>query len=121
MRKSKKFVLVLFLALAIAIGSGWAISNVQAINSAEEPLPDYQAFDTSPVEGWCTGEDVGTIRMVGAYLCNATTAQDEQGNLWDVSNMGLQEDDFLLLWIADSSTETTDDDVLVKVWKEAHE
>ena len=78
-----------------------------------------QTFDTQALETWCKGEDMGTVRMVGAWLYEVhdgyVTLEDEQGNLWDVDTI-VAEDTFLLLWIADNNTADITDDMIVKVW-----
>lgn len=81
-------------------------------------------FDTTAIDAWCRGEDVGTVRMVGAWVAesmdNTHTLNDETGNAWIVEDITLYEDDWLLLWIADNHTpDNIEDDIIVKVWREA--
>ena len=93
----------------------------------QEPIVKYvevineQLFDTSIIEAmWCGGENMGTIRMVGAWWYTDGVVEDEQGQLWKVDQQ-VTEDDFLLLWIADNHTpNNTIDDVMIKVWREAY-
>lgn len=82
-------------------------------------------FDTTAIDVWCRGEDIGTVRMVGAWVAesedNTHTLNDETGNAWIVEDITLYEDDWLLLWIADNHTpDNVEDDIIVKVWREAH-
>ena len=78
-------------------------------------------FDTSALDTWCRGENLGTLRMVGAWQTEGQpkgVVEDEQGNLWNITE-DYEEHEFLLLWVADNNTNTTEDDVVVKVWREA--
>jgi hypothetical protein len=109
---------------------------------AEEPLeriPEKEKFsneilfDTTALEDWCKGADLGTIRMVGAWICeedntvidsNTDTQQqvieDEQGQAWTIDRT-VDENSFLLLWIVDNNTPTdTTDDIILRVWTEVH-
>ena len=68
---------------------------------------------------------MGTVRMEGAWVAESEdsthTLNDETGNAWTVEDITLHEDDWLLLWIADNhTTEDVTDDVVIKVWAEAH-
>ena len=92
-------------------------------NNAQETNPIV--FDTTAIDAWCRGEDIGTVRMVGAWVAksvdNTHTLNDETGNVWTVEDITLHEDDWLLLWIADNhTTEDVTDDIIIKVWAEAH-
>ena len=80
-----------------------------------------QKFDTSIVESnWCNGADEGTIRMLGAWWYADGVVEDEQGQLWGVTQ-DITENDWLMLWIADNHTPNdTRDDIIVKVWREAY-
>ena len=94
---------------------------------AQEPIVKYvevikeEVFDTSIIETqWCGGFTEGTIRMVGAWVYTPGIVEDEQGQLWAVEE-DVTADDFLMLWIADNHTPNkTTDDIIVKVWREAH-
>ena len=94
---------------------------------AQEPIVKYvevikeEVFDTSIIETqWCGGFTEGTIRMVGAWVYTPGIVEDEQGQLWAVEE-DVTADDFLMLWIADNNTPNkTTDDIIVKVWREAH-
>jgi hypothetical protein len=46
--------------------------------------------------------------------------EDEQGQLWGIEQ-NIEQEDFLLLWIADNHTpNNTTDDIVIKVWREAY-
>lgn len=78
-------------------------------------------FDTSIIEKyWCGSYDDGTVRMVGAWYYADGVVEDEQGQLWGIDQQ-IDENDFLLLWIADNHTPNyTIDDIVIKVWREAY-
>ena len=80
-----------------------------------------QAFDTTPIEqAWCGGFADGTVRMVGASWYADGVVEDEQGQLWGIEQ-NIDKEDFLLLWIADNNTpDKTTDDIIIKLWREAH-
>ena len=83
-------------------------------------------FDTSILETWCYGEDLGTVRRVGGVVHgregDVWTLHDEQGNAWTVEDLhNMQQHGWMLLWIADNNTiEDTTDDVIVKLWTEVY-
>lgn len=88
----------------------------------EEKSAESGLFDTSVLETWCRGADQGTLRMVGAWQAEGYDkgiVEDEQGNLWNITE-DYEEYDFLLLWIADNHTEDVTDDEIMKVWREAY-
>lgn len=78
-------------------------------------------FDTSIIEKcWCGSFDEGTVRMVGAWYYADGVVEDEQGQLWNIEQY-IEENDFLLLWIADNNTpDDVTDDIVIKVWREAY-
>lgn len=85
-----------------------------------------QKFDTSALDNWCTGEDEGLIRMVAAYPYaredGMLTLEDELGELWLVEDMDIDDNDYVLLWIADNGTSNdATDDVVLKVYTEVHD
>ena len=92
-----------------------------------EPVVKYievveqKNFDTSIIESqWCGGFTEGTVRMVGAWWYTDGVVEDEQGQLWAVEQ-SVEQEDFLLLWIADNNTpDKTTDDIIIKVWREAY-
>lgn len=99
-----------------------ASATREAINDSTKEEALEQMFDTQQLETWCKGEDLGTIRMVGAWVYSTnedgtTTLEDEQGNLWGVDGT-VQDNAFLLLWLADNHTAEVEDDVIIKVWCE---
>ena len=103
--------------------------SAQAIEPVEqEPVVKYvevikkEVFDTSIIETmWCgSGFREGIIRMVGAWWYADGVVEDEQGQLWNIYQQ-VNEQDFLLLWIADNNTpDKTTDDIIIKVWREAY-
>ena len=97
------------------------VTPVQA-SAVEVPAVEQSGgFDTSIIEdNWCGDFSDGTIRMVGAWQYERQLVEDETGNVWYIEEP-VQADDFLLLWIADNHTPNdTEDDIIVKVWREAH-
>ncbi len=115
-------VLVAICALVVCkTVSDEAQATREAINSKDNKALE-QMFDTQAIETWCKGEDLGTIRMVGAWVYSTnedgtTTVEDEQGNLWNVQGR-VKEETFLLLWLVDNHTPEVKDDQIVKVWCE---
>jgi hypothetical protein len=97
------------------------LTPVQA-SAVEVPVVEQTGgFDTSIIEdNWCGDFSDGTIRMVGAWQYERQLVEDETGNVWYIEEP-VQADDFLLLWIADNHTpDNAEDDIIVKVWREAH-
>ena len=97
------------------------VTPVQA-SAVEVPVVEQSGgFDTSIIEdNWCGDFCDGTIRMVGAWQYERQLVEDETGDVWYIEEP-VQADDFLLLWIADNHTPNdTEDDIIVKVWREAH-
>ena len=91
-------------------------------NTPAQMAAETARFDTSIIEeNWCSGLDEGQVRMVSATYkwsdAAQTVVKDEQGNAWAILEE-VNENDFLLLWIADNGTETISDDVIIKVWRE---
>lgn len=129
MKKKLSMAFFLAAALSVIVATIWYISLVcrveQMINEpkvvGEVAEVSTNLFDTSALDTWCRGEDLGTLRMVGAWQTEGQpkgVVEDEQGNLWNITE-DYEEHEFLLLWIADNHTDTTEDDVVVKVWREA--
>ena len=113
--------LVLFILL---MGNTFHV-NTSAACENDVQMIDSIVFDTTAIDTWCKGKDIGTVRMVGAWVAesvdNTHTLNDETGNVWTVEDITLHEDDWLLLWIADNhTTEDVTDDIIIKVWAEAH-
>ena len=118
------------LAIAVVILASCLIGRAQADTVepvAQEPIIKYvevvkeEVFDTSIIEHeWCGEFSDGTIRMVGAWYYTSGVVEDEQGQLWGI-DQEVSNEDFLLLWIADNNTPNkTTDDIIIKVWREAH-
>lgn len=85
-----------------------------------------QSYDLTVIDNWCgAGTERGSIRFVGAEVesrnGDVITLLDEQGNLWEVEHMNIDNNDFLLLWINDNDTyDDFSDDEIIKVWREAY-
>ena len=129
MKKKLNMAFFLVAALSVVVATIWYISLVcrveQMLNEpkvvGEVGEVSTNLFDTSALDTWCRGEDLGTLRMVGAWQTEGQpkgVVEDEQGNLWNIAE-DYEEHEFLLLWVADNHTDTTEDDVIVKVWREA--
>lgn len=105
-------------------------SRVERIEQGIQEIKEAQAadskFDTSWIENnWGAGEDEGTIRMISATVYaregNLLTLEDEVGELWCIEDVTVADDDCILLWIADNHTDDdVTDDVVIKVYTEAH-
>ena len=98
----------------------------QGIQEIREAQTADSKFDTSWIENnWGAGEDEGTIRMISATVYaregNLLTLEDEAGELWCAEDVTVADNDCILLWIADNHTEDdVTDDVVIKVYTEAH-
>ena len=98
----------------------------QGIQEIREAQTADSKFDTSCIENnWGADEDKGTIRMISATVYaredNLLTLEDEAGELWCVEDVTVADNDCILLWIADNHTEDdVTDDVVIKVYTEAH-
>lgn len=98
----------------------------QGIQEIREAQTADSKFDTSWIENNCSAcEDEGTIRMISATVYtregNLLTLEDETGELWCVEDVTVADNDCILLWIADNHTEDdVTDDVVIKVYTEAH-
>ena len=135
-----KILTVLLLAFAVWLCAVffWSIcmaasnqpSRIERIERDIQEIKEAQSrssgFDPSWVEdNWGVGEDEGTIRMIGATVYaregNLLTLEDEAGELWCVEDVTVADNDCILLWIADNHTEDdVTDDVVIKVYTEAH-
>lgn len=117
---------VILLALFVLLMVNIFPVEASAANVVEVQEVQPIVFDTTAIDTWCRGEDLGTVRMVEGYPAKHSaggywTLVDGYGEQWTVSGIGLHHDDFLLLWIADNhTTEDVTDDVIIKVWAEAH-
>ncbi len=95
-----------------------------------QPIPVAEAkasshIDTSTIECRDGGFSSGNIRMVGAwvkgYEGNTVLIEDETGNIWMMDDYYIDNNEFLLLWLADNHTpENVEDDLIIKVWTELH-
>ena len=120
------FTLTMLCVVLFAVVMGRAFP-AQAGVVEQEPVIKYVevvkqgGFDTSIIEDqWCGDFSNGTVRMVGAWWYADGVVEDEQGQLWGIEQ-AIDKEDFLLLWIADNNTpNNTTDDVIIKVWREAH-
>lgn len=98
----------------------------QGIQEIREAQTANNKFDISWIENHlCADEDNGTIRMIGATVYaregNLLTLEDEIGELWCVEDVVVADNDYILLCIADNHTEDdVTDDVIIKVYTEAH-
>lgn len=116
------FIKVVFIIIPlVAILAISALKTPEAMACEEAP----QFYDLSVIENWCgSGTERGSIRFVGAEVYtregDTLTLIDEQGNLWDVEALNIDDNDFLLLWINDNDTDTVEDDTIIKVWREAY-
>ncbi len=98
------------------------ITNFEIVAQSNEYKAQLDAihFDTSALNSWSSDFSDGEIRMVGGYFYDESTLEDDTGNLWGV-DMELNENEFYLLWIADNHTpDDVTDDIILKVWVEAH-
>lgn len=123
--KTRIDAIILTVICALLVGAYFLTQSGKNNNTIDEPAA-VETFNTSYLERWDKGEDNGTIRMVGAWFfnyepsSNMTVVEDESGNLWAVRDVTIDEDDFLLLWIANNGTpDYQDDDQVIKTWKEA--
>ena len=117
---------VLCLFFAIAIGFVCGERSVEPVIQEKEVIKyvevvEQKNFDTFIIESqWCGGFTEGTVRMVGAWWYTDGVVEDEMGQLWGIEQ-NIEQEDFLLLWIADNHTpNTTTDDIIIKVWREAY-
>lgn len=115
-----KRIIVGVLCMMLVVGSAVSTSVVTAQASVTEERTAQQMFDVSAFDSWCgNGYEDGVIRMVAGWYYEQGVVEDERGNLWSV-DVPVTEEDFLLLWIADSNTEDVTDDIVIKVWAEVH-
>lgn len=114
MKNSVKYLVAFLVCVLVGVTAACCVTY-----ACETPAP---VFDTSVLQTWCRGMDQGPIRMVGAWQAEGYdkgVVEDEQGNLWNITE-DYEEYDFLLLWIADNHTEDVTDDEIMKVWREAY-
>lgn len=112
------------------MATSYLSSRIEHIGQDAQEIKEVQTkeskFDTSWIENnWGVGEDDGTIRMIGATVYdregNLLTLKDEAGELWCVEDVTVEDNDCILLWIVDNHTEDdVTDDVVIKIYTEAH-
>ena len=112
-----------FLAFAVGVLFSIALAVSHPMTVAEAKAPSH--IDTSAIESWDGGFSSGNIRMVGAsvkgYEGNGVLIEDETGNIWMMDDYYIDDDAFLLLWLADNHTpNSVEDDLIIKVWTELH-
>lgn len=115
-------IVMVLAAMVLGVLAGRDLAPVQEVEVIKYvEVVREQAFDTSIIEAqWCGGFEDGTVRMVGAWWYADGVVEDEQGQLWGIDQQ-VDEQDFLLLWIADNNTPNkTTDDIIIKVWREAY-
>ena len=119
-------VMVMFLFFILGSHSVEPIVEVQEAVKYVEVIPQ-ENFDTSILESWDGDFSDGKIRMIGAWLYGQDNngdpiVIDEKGELWTIPGYEVENDDFLLLWIADNNTvEDVHDDIIMKIWTEKYE
>ena len=100
------------------------LSAIILVVAIVQPTPVAEAktvshIDTSAIESWDGGFSSGNIRMAGAwvdhYTDNTVYIEDETGNIWMIDDCYIDDDAFLLLWLADNGTSNVKDDIIVKV------
>lgn len=85
----------------------------------------YQSnFKSDLLEGWYKNEATGDLRMVSAHVYERSGDEvvlcDEAGQGWMVEGLpNLEDDDTVMLWIANNGTAKVEDDRVVNVWVEA--
>ena len=99
------------------------VAIVQPTPVAEAKTPSH--IDTSAIEMWDGDFSNGNIRMVGAWVKgydgNTVLIEDETGNIWMMDDYYIDDDEFLLVWLADNHTpDNVEDDLIIKVWTELH-
>lgn len=112
-----------FLAFAVGVLFSIALAVSHPMTVAEAKAQSH--IDTSAIECWDGGFSDGNIRMVGAwvkgYEGNTVLIEDETGNIWMMDDYYIDDDAFLLLWLADNHTpNSVEDDLIIKVWTELH-
>ena len=129
MHKTLTTIAVLAFICACLLG-GYSIHHIDPDTEVREVTiatsAETEVFDTTHLAQWCQGEPQGTIRMLGGEIFNYEPSnntyviKDETGELWVIRDVTLDEDDFLLLWIANNETPNDiEDDMVIKLWREA--
>lgn len=85
----------------------------------------YQSdFKSDLLNRWYENEATGNLRMVSAHVYehkgNEVILCDEVGQGWMIEGLSnLEDNDRVMLWIADNGTTKVEDDRVVNVWVEA--
>lgn len=113
------FIIIMLILVVSLFATSNSAGDVQACGEAP------QSYDLTALDEWCgAGTEKGSIRFIGAEVAsrndNIITLLDERGNLWEIENMNIDDNDFLLLWINDNDTDDIADDEIIKVWREAY-
>ena len=114
---------LIVMAITIAMLIGITKENVKVTTA--EPVTAQSNIDTSALDNWDGCYSDGAIRMIGAWYYStlddgSMLIEDETGELWNMETT-VDEQDFLLLWIADNNTQdNVHDDIVLKVWVEAY-
>lgn len=124
--KFKSITEMVLISAFLGIGIGIMTGHLE--NASEPPVVEQHEslFDVSIIEdNWCGQGSDGTVRMVGAWMVKddngLMTLEDETGALWEVTDVLIHENDYLLLWIADCGTsDDLTDDLILKCWAEVH-
>ena len=118
MKSKLVFAFVLFLAcVASMLCYHQTMENIELVHKYNT-IKAEQVFDTTAINDWCGDCSDGNVRMVGA-VASGDILEDDAGNLWAV-DLPLMENEFYLVWLADNFTEDLTDDIVIKVWMEAH-
>lgn len=125
-RDMRRNIYLMILIIGFLMGLGCGMLQLRAETTVEETQPSTSApsqYNTSALEGWC-GNDDTEIKMISATVYmqadDLTILEDEEGNLWKVSHMNIDENDFIMLWISTEHTTDVKDDIVLKVWAECH-
>ncbi len=111
--------------IALLALAGGVMATVFLMSCEPAKAAEANRVDTTAIDGWCGGYYDGNVRMVGGWVDSTSEEEifiaDETGELWTVTNIQIDENAFLLLWIADSNTPNDKtDDIILKVWQECH-
>lgn len=123
--------IVVVASVFIRRDTGYHNEMKHRIKEAEDQVNKYETrdakipFDLEAIQEWESDPNLGKIRMVRASVASingeSATLEDKAGDQWVVNGLDLTTDDNVLLWIADNTTkDKTEDDVVTKVFVEAH-
>lgn len=102
-----------------------AMTMQNLVEETTTTIQEASHINTTAIEQWCGDFSEGDIRVLGAWVHsredNVVVIEDETGELWEVEDVNVADDDFLLVWLADNHTVADrSDDIVLKVWIEAH-